>query len=397
MEDFFKKYIEIERIINDACECIASHNSSQLGSEISLIKDTLSKITVNDNWQDSVGDAVAKIIDSFTSSLGQIENSIFANFATSEKIYLKLKIQLQQLKSANTLYKSHVLKKPFIDPSYENNNDSITKYELWKKQLDNYKKRCEKLSELIDNNLKKLNEINEMSVLSSPVSDVPSFNFSVSSLAKNINHIGVFFTSAEKGLYGSIISGIDGKKHSIFNQGQINGWGTNCNRAAAASIASGFTNDPWSTISEANRTGDGIGYKTGPTNAYFSKFGLSASVREVNNNYDTVKSDIITSLENGSLVMFDLSQSGVRGASGQKWTGQRHWVAILDKRVTNDGSYEIFVSDSGHGGSVANHGYGEGWYKVDEFNGLKVARVTTITPKEKEELFENSDSSIKAV
>ena len=79
--------------------------------------------------------------------------------------------------------------------------------------------------------------------------------------------------------------------------------------------------------------------------------------------------------------MFDLSQPNVHGQSGQQWTSARHWVSVLDIKRTGEGEndYAIFVSDSGHGGSTADHGLGTGWYSIDEFSGQRIANFTTVS------------------
>lgn len=189
---------------------------------------------------------------------------------------------------------------------------------------------------------------------------------------------GNFTTDTTYGVYGTMVSSIDGKKHTIYNQGQIAGWGSDCNRAAAASIASAYASYEGEAVDVAKPSPAGIGYISDVTNNYFSHFGLTASVNSIQGSYDTIKNDIVSNLSRGNYVMFDLSQPNVYGASGQKWTSSRHWLAILDiKKVGND--YAIFVSDSGHGGSVADHGLGAGWYSLDEFSGKQIANFTVIS------------------
>ena len=189
---------------------------------------------------------------------------------------------------------------------------------------------------------------------------------------------GQFVSASSKGIYGYIISSIDGKKHYIYRQSQISGWATNCNRAAAASIASAFAGSTWAAVNEANR--GGIGYNNKVTNNYFNKFGLSATVKRVNGSYDSIKNELVSALSKGKYVMFDLSQPNVKGKSGQKWTSTRHWLSILDIKKTGNGpnDYAIFVSDSGHKGSTVNHGLGTGWYNINEFSGQKIANFTTV-------------------
>ena len=190
---------------------------------------------------------------------------------------------------------------------------------------------------------------------------------------------GEFVEDRSSGVYGYIESSSDGKMHTIYNQTQISGWAGDCNRAAAASIASAYGTEG-QALEEAKKSNDGLGYNSLVTQHYFSKFGLNSSVRKVNDSYDTVKEEIVSNLSQGNCVMFDLSQPTV-GQSGQRWTYKRHWVSVLDIKKTGDGpnDYAIFVSDSAHEGSTTDHGLGSGWYSIDEFDGKQIKNLTTIS------------------
>lgn len=194
---------------------------------------------------------------------------------------------------------------------------------------------------------------------------------------------GEFVAESSSGVFGHIVSSIDGKTHTIYNQMQISGWESNCNRAAAASIASAYASYNGEAVDIAKKSQNGIGYNSSVTNSYFSNFGLCATVNRVQGSYDGIKDDIVSTLSNGNYVMFDLSESNVRGASGQKWTSKRHWVSVLDIKKIGSGEndYAIFISDSGHGGSTADHGYGAGWYSLNEFSGQRIENFTTVSCK----------------
>ena len=187
---------------------------------------------------------------------------------------------------------------------------------------------------------------------------------------------GQFVADSRKGVYGYIE--INGRRFTIFRQSQIEGWARNCNRAAAASIASAYGNAN-DAVNIAKKASNGLGYNNAVTNKYFNQFGLKANCRNVNTRYDKFKDEIVSNLTQGNYVMFDLSQPNVVGKSGQKWTSTRHWVSVLDIKKTSNGSYAIYVSDSGHGGSATDHGLGKGWYSLDEFNGKKIENFTTIS------------------
>ena len=224
---------------------------------------------------------------------------------------------------------------------------------------------------LSDANKTKLSATTMAATESTPISD--------QSLAPG--EAGEFVPVDAKGLYGYVVSSIDGKRHYVYRQSQISGWGQCCNRAAAASIASGFASYDGQAVDLAHEAKDGLGYKQEVTNNYFSQFGLSATVNEVNGSYNKIKADLVNNLQNGNMVMFDLDKPGVRGQSGQLWSGTRHWLAVLDIKRTGNGpdDYAIFVSDSGHGGSTKDYGYGTGWYSINEFDGKKIAKFTTIS------------------
>ena len=195
---------------------------------------------------------------------------------------------------------------------------------------------------------------------------------------------GEFISTPSQGIFGTITTGLDGTTHIVYNQTQIAGWSGDCNRAAASSIASGFASSDMQAVEIAKQSADGIGYKEDVTNAYFSNFGLQATVHKVNGKYDTVKNNIVSALQNGDYVMFDLSRPTV-GQSGQRWTYKRHWVSVLDIKRTGDGpnDYAIFVSDSAHHASEVDHGYGTGWYSIDEFSGQPIANYTTVSSQGK--------------
>ena len=191
---------------------------------------------------------------------------------------------------------------------------------------------------------------------------------------------GTFIADGEYGEYGHFYSSIDGRVHTIYRQSQISGWeNTNCNRAAAASIASAYGADQ--ALDEAKNSRDGLGYLQKPTDDYFSQFGLQADINTVDCQYDAVEDDIINTVSQGNYVMFDLTEAGARGKSNQKWTSTRHWVSVLDIKKIGDGDrdYAIYVSDSGHDGSITDYGLGEGWYTIDEFSGRHILNYTTVT------------------
>ena len=282
--------------------------------------------------------AILSLIDS-----GKVSNSYLAcyNNATAEKI-----------------------------KEYKEKEEAEAKAEAEEKEKEKNKKleEYEKQQQELDKN---------NHVVTNPNND----NDSQDSPQYNVGAGGNFVSDGSNGIYGHIVSSLDGKRHTIFRQSQISGWGQNCNRAAAASIASAYTTNEWTAVEAANQVGQGIGYEKSATDKYFSKFGLSAKITNIGGPYDNIKDSLLSNISNGNYVMFDLSEPHVNGKSGQNWTTTRHWLAILDVKKTSNGSYAIFVSDSGHQGSTKDYGLGAGWYDINEFSGQRIQYFTVISKK----------------
>ena len=388
MEDYYERYIDKEQIINQACECILANNSNSLKEEISLIKEKISSLSISDSWQDIVGDKFSEVITKFTESLTNIESSISSDFQGSEKLYLNIKSNLKKLKITNEKYHSQMLKEPKIE-SYKKTEilviDGITTtkkilkrdkfnrdHKIWKNVVDRLKKECISLCEKIDTDLASLDNINGINLTEGSLIDLPSLSEAVNNFSNIFNNVGQFIQNGENGILGYIISSADGLKHFVFNQGQL-GWPNDCNRAALLSVVSAYTDNPMDAYGDAKASADGLGYDENVTNRFLKKFGLQASVRSMKGgNYNSIKGDLLSSLNDGKQVMFHLSGRNVHGKSGQQWTTSMHWLSVLDKREGKNGT-EIFISDSGHGGS--------GWYNINEFDNLGVDYLTTVSKK----------------
>ena len=402
MEDYYDKYKDKEAIINEACDCIDANSSTKLQEEISEISKTINSLTIKESWQDCVGDAFSKVVESCNNVFSLLESSISSDFQLSEKTYKNLKIQLEQLKKENESYQKLYQNEPNANSYKKQKNVTVdgvttTKYEIdyasyntahntWKNNLETLEENCQKLSLEIDKNFKILDEVNSINLLKNKALNLKELKTSINNFGSILGVIGKFILDATNGKYGYVVSGVDGRRHIIYKQSSDEiGWPRDCNRAAACSIASGFIDGDMSAIKFAKTMPDGIGYNSNVTDDFFSKFGLKSSVSLVDDRYDNYKSKIAQTLANGDMIMFDLSEPNVHGESGQEWTSTRHWVAVLDMKKIGDGpnDYAIFVSDSGHGGSSADHGLGEGWYKLSEFDGKRIKYLTTVTlPKD---------------
>lgn len=168
-------------------------------------------------------------------------------------------------------------------------------------------------------------------------------------------------------LYTGSYTSTRGRKFTILNQNTIPGWGNKCNRAAAAIIASGYTNQDASTlINTLNTKYAQAGDTIVPRNNFFNLYGLSLTSESGAMSVSQYSEILRNQLKSGGYAMVWVKGSPYYGASGTKWTGEIHWLAILDYRV-NNGREQIVIADW----------RGAGWYDIGEFkNGIsKIALI----------------------
>ena len=160
-----------------------------------------------------------------------------------------------------------------------------------------------------------------------------------------------------------------GKVFTIYVQGRINGssnsnwaeetrnWHDKCNRAAAAIIASGYSNEtPEEGIEHMNNdylsSDDRIFGVVPNTAVYWSDYGLRASREtDLSNFQEKIKNQLVS----GGYAMIWMSEGQGQGKT-TLWTTWIHWVAIVDYRTTN-GNFEMCVLDA----------RGVTWVPEDEF------------------------------
>lgn len=183
-------------------------------------------------------------------------------------------------------------------------------------------------------------------------------------------------------IYGYYTTSFSGtlRTHVIYRQSSSFFPGQ-CNRAAIASIASGYVDsvsDPFAASRPAQSAGNNMGSDYYSTVNYLAEFGLSATwINSSVTSFSNVENDIITYMANGKYIMFWFPGS-TKGQTHQ-WTYDVHWIALLDIQSTDDGGYAVFVSDSGRGGTLEdNYGLGQGWYKLEEFEGTTIQYVVAI-------------------
>ena len=342
-------------------------SSGLVSSDASAVTNTCSnyQTTVSDLssvWKGPSFDNLLSQAEAFVSEYPNTIQKEMNAFASACELYQEYKTTKSLLEAAKSNYAAAIANK---------DEESASRYSA---EISEYSAKLERLAQEINSCLE---EAASGQLDSSGVS-ATSLGLSTSSATQSTTP-GEFVVDKSKGIYGHIESSIDGKTHTVFNQFQIQGWRGDCNRAAAASIASAFVSNPEEAVEIAKQSSDGIGYDSEVTNAYFNQFGLTANVSSVQGSYDSIKNDIVSNLQDGKYVMFDLSQPLVVGKSGQLWAFRRHWVSVLDLKQTENGDYAIFISDSGHGASTKDHGMGAGWYSLDEFTGKNISNFTTIS------------------
>lgn len=170
---------------------------------------------------------------------------------------------------------------------------------------------------------------------------------------------GNFEPSSGSSLYTGIYTSTRGRKFTILNQNNISGWGSKCNRAAAAIIASGYTDqEPATLINTLNTKYAQAGDTIVPRDNFFNLYGLTLTSESGSMGVSQYSEVLRNQLKSGGYAMIWIQGSPYYGASATKWTGQMHWVAILDYKV-NNGKEQIVIADW----------RGAGWYDIGEFKG----------------------------
>lgn len=168
------------------------------------------------------------------------------------------------------------------------------------------------------------------------------------------------FTPANEKYIAGYYTSTTGRKFTILNQLIIDSWDGRCNRAASAIIASGYSEQtPYELITTMNANYDNLI----PTNKYWNIYGLKR-VEHTTKHIDKEQyTEIIRNqFKKGGYVALwvDSNGNGYRGKSGEKWTKDIHWMAIIDYRI-KDGKEQIVIADW----------RGADWYDIDEFeNGI---------------------------
>ena len=181
--------------------------------------------------------------------------------------------------------------------------------------------------------------------------------------------------SANGMIIGTFTSTSSGKTFTIFNQSAC-GWPENCNRAAQASVCSGYwSGNPLEMVTELKKATENAAPFWKPT---YDKVGAKCESRLISST--TLSTEVIKeSILSGQQIILWLRGNGSVGPGrkctskyGKYWASEYHWVAILGYRMEN-GAEEIFVSDSAH----TDYSRQSGWWPIDEFDELKDATACT--------------------
>lgn len=172
------------------------------------------------------------------------------------------------------------------------------------------------------------------------------------------------------GIVGRFTSSITGRTFTMYNQNapEIDLPGQ-CNRAVAASIASGYKKGTeMEVIADVKRAEDYVLSIQPGTSDFFSNYGLNVEV----NHYAYSMENIRQIVSRGGYVAIWFQNGPVYGKSGGQYASTIHWIAILGYRNGENGE-EIFISDPGWTNNV-------GWKKIDEFENCKshIGYFTTI-------------------
>ena len=178
---------------------------------------------------------------------------------------------------------------------------------------------------------------------------------------------GEFTESNEPYITGYYVS-TNGRKFTILNQNRIgwapkeywdlgtgekgdqdNGWHYKCNRAACAIIASGYSDEtPEELITTMNKYYGPAGDTSVPGDLYWNLYGLTRTEYK----YGFVSADDFTEIIRKQLrkggyiaVWVNSNNMGYIGASGEQWTKNIHWMAIIDYKIEN-GREKMCIADA---------------------------------------------------
>lgn len=192
---------------------------------------------------------------------------------------------------------------------------------------------------------------------------------------------GNYDTSCASGYILGKFTSTKGRTYTVINQNKISGWGSNCNRAAAIIIASGYSKKSATQMVNIVMNKEiWPEEQGGPGVAKYKDLGASLTVKDEiwNVKADNGKkvAQYVREATNvgGCVTLRFLGPTGAsKNSKGRPWAYNGHWITILDYRKKN-GKEEMFVAESGHGNT--------GWYPINEFAGFtNIHYLSKIIPK----------------
>lgn len=191
---------------------------------------------------------------------------------------------------------------------------------------------------------------------------------------------GNYDTSCASGYILGKFTSTKGRTYTVINQNKISGWGSNCNRAAAIIIASGYSKKSATQmvnivmnreIWPEEQGGSGV--------AKYKDLGASLTVKDeiwsvkADNGKKVAQYVREATKVGGCVTLRFSSRTGPTENSKSSWAYSGHWITILDYRKKN-GKEEMFVAESGHGNTE--------WYPINEFAGsTNIHYLSKIIPK----------------
>ena len=180
MKNYFDSYYQ--NMLNDviaACNTIAGNPCSKLQSDFESLKSEINGLSLEDGWQDSVGDAFGGVKSSCIAGLDTIIQSIGSDFSQSETIYKTLKDTLDKLKTANEEYKTIYNEKPnkdsskYYDSQGKDNGKYQQDYDKWQDMVKQKETECENLQTEVTTQKGQLDGINGHTISTSLTASLP--------------------------------------------------------------------------------------------------------------------------------------------------------------------------------------------------------------------------------
>ena len=195
MKNYYDSYYQnMHNDVIAACNTIAGNPCSKLQSDFESLKSEINGLSLEDGWQDSVGDAFGGVKSSCIAGLDIIIQSIGSDFSQSETIYKTLKDTLDKLKTANEEYKTIYNEKPkkdsskYYDSQGKDNGKYQQDYDKWQDMVKQKETECENLQTEVTTQKGQLDGINGHTISTSLTASLPQ-------QAESFANIFMFFPS----------------------------------------------------------------------------------------------------------------------------------------------------------------------------------------------------------